>query len=249
MFQRQMELSTVVFLTTPTGNPYINLEYFLKLPNNQGMTLAKVLLVEDDVFVRTTLSGLLSHRGFEVVGEVQSAEEALLLQQVANPHVLIVDLDLGPGPNGIDIATAMRNQNSQIGIIMLTSFSDPRFADSRNLPLPQGTIFFRKNEIHDISTLTTAILQVNRNPLIRNRTSLKIQNPLTSHQIEILKLLSEGHTTSSIAQLRNVSEKSIEAMISRIHSNLDLPKDKKFNPRVQLVRAYFSLTGRMPPGD
>jgi len=225
------------------------MEYFRTLSNNPLMSLARVLLVEDDIFIRTTLSGLLTHRGFEVVGEVETAEEALLAQQISGPQVLIVDLDLGPGPNGIDIATAMRNQDANLGIIMLTSFSDPRFADSRNLPLPQGSIFFRKSEIHDISTLTTGILQVLRNPLARTRSTHRIPIPLTSNQIDILKLLSEGHTTSSIARMREVSEKSIEAMISRIHVNLDLPKDNHLNPRVQLVRAFFSLIGRRPPGE
>ena len=75
------------------------------------MSLAKVLVVEDDQFIRSTLSALLMHKGFDVVGTVETAEEAVLLQRLHKPEVLLTDLDLGPGPNGIDIAVALRNRD------------------------------------------------------------------------------------------------------------------------------------------
>ena len=213
------------------------------------MTLASVLLVEDDLFMRATLSALLTTKGFNVVGAVDTAEEALYLQNTFNPDVVIADLDLGPGPNGIDITSALREFNPKIGIIFLTTFSDPRLADLNNLPIPKGAVYFTKSKLGDPAILITAILQVSRNPLFHQRVKNSELAHLTETQIEILKLVSQGHTTASIATQRNVSEKSVEAMLSRIHSALELPKAKNLNPRVQLTRAFFALAGKKPPGE
>ena len=213
------------------------------------MPLARVLLIEDDLFIRSTLSALLVHRGFEVVGQTDSAEEALLLQGLNNPEVILVDLDLGPGPNGIDIATAMRVVNPAIGIVMLTTFKDPRFADIKNLPLPRGTRYLAKGETTDVSIVVTAILQALRNPLYQSRNPRKDSSSLNESQIEILRLVAEGRTTANIAELRGVSEKTIEATLSRIYTSLDLPKNRELNPRIQLTRAFLAMVGRKPPGE
>lgn len=213
------------------------------------MALARVILIEDDLFTRSTLSALLGHRGFEVVGQTESVEEALLIQDLYAPEVALVDLDLGPGPNGIDVATALRRVNPNIGIVMLTTFIDPRFTGTTNLPLPKGTRFLTKGELNDVSILVTSILQVTRNPLSPSRQLKRSSALLTEGQIEILRLVSEGHTTASIAITRGVSEKSIEATLARIHSSLGLIKTKQLNPRVQLTRAFLSLTGKKPTGE
>jgi two-component system nitrate/nitrite response regulator NarL len=211
------------------------------------MALAKVLVIEDDHFIRSTLSSLLSHKAFEVVGSVATAQEALLVQQKSNPHVVISDLDLGTGPNGIDIVSAMRRQNPTLGVILLTSFSDPRLADSKNAPLPKGAIYFTKSQMHDISVLFTAIIQVKHLPLSQARKPLTPEFGLNEAQVDILRMVSEGLTTAAIAQARGVTEKTVEAALKRIHTLLDLPREKTLNPRIQLTRAFFELSGKSLP--
>ena len=221
-------------------------DFLFTLLDTSVMALAKVLVIEDDLFIRSTLSTLLSHKAFEVVGSVSTAQEAILVQQKFNPHVVISDLDLGPGPNGIDIVTTLRRHSPTIGVILLTSFTDPRLADSKNSQLPQGTLYFTKSQMHDISILFTAIIQVKHLPLIQTRKPLTQDFRLTEVQIDILRLVSEGLTTASIAEARGTSEKSIEAALKRIHTVLELPREKSLNPRVQLTRAFFELSGKSP---
>ena len=211
------------------------------------MALAKVLLVEDDVFVRSTVSALLTAKNFSVVGAVQTAQEALLIQKMHKPEVLITDLDLGPGPNGIDVATALREINPNLGVIILTTFSDPRLADSRNLPIPIGAIYVTKSKLHDASILLTAILQSKHRPLASISPRRPDITALSASQIQVLKCVAEGMTTASIAKKQGVSEKSIEASISRIYELLGLERSKELNPRIQLTRAYLSLAGKEPP--
>jgi DNA-binding NarL/FixJ family response regulator len=216
--------------------------------NTIHVPLAKLLVIEDDHFIRSTLSSLLSHKAFEVVGSVASAQEALIIQKQHNPHVVISDLDLGPGPNGIDIVTVMRRHNPTLGVIFLTSYSDPRLANSNNLPLPKGAIYFTKSAMHDISILFTAVIQAKHLPLNESRKPLTPEFGLTETQIDILRLVAEG-LTATIAHARGVTEKSIEAALKRIHSLLDLPREKSLNPRIQLTRAFFEMSGKgLPKG-
>lgn len=213
------------------------------------MPLASVLLIEDDSFSRITLSEILNQRGFNLVGAVDNAEEALMLQKLHKPEVLVTDLDLGAGPNGLDIARAMRQKNLNLGVIFLTSYSDPRLADTRPEDLPEGAVYFTKSKLNDMSTFITAILQVKHSPINKSRRKKIDVSALTDIQIEILKMVSEGKTTSAIAKERNVTEKSVEATISRIYDLLGLDRSKEMNPRIQLTRAYFALTGKRPPGE
>ena len=207
------------------------------------MSLAKVLVLEDDHFARITISSLLSYQGFSVVGSVETAEEALTLQSKYLPEVLLADLDLGVGPSGIDVAHRMREFNPLLGVVILTTFTDPRLLDVNTLRPPQGSLFFTKAKLDQVSTLATAILRVKNRPFaaISRKTS---DESMSDAQLQILKMVSEGFTTAKIAELRGVSEKSVEAHLSKIHSLLGLERRKDLNPRVQLTRAYMALTGK-----
>lgn len=212
------------------------------------MVLAKVLLVEDDLLLRNTIGALLGHRSFEVVGMVDSAEEAVMINRERKPEVLLIDLDLGPGPNGIDIAHALRKENPKLGVIFLTSFSDPRFLDPTNLNIPVGSMYFTKSQVADISILITAILRTKNQPLTPVRRMEPEKNPLTNQQIEILRRVSEGESSTLIAKDLGISIKSVEAHLSKIHKILGLERQSDVSPRIQLTRAFFALTGKKPPG-
>ncbi len=212
------------------------------------MALASVLLVEDDVFTRSTLSAALSGANFEIKGEVSTAKDALAAVQKFSIDIAVLDLDLGPGANGIDIAYALRQLHPQIGIIILTSYSDPRVANPDSLPLPKGSKFITKSRLTDIRPLTKAILELKHLPTAGRTISETERSIFTENQLFVLQGVAEGLTTKEIAKRLKVSDKAIEGTITRLHTLLDLPKDASLNPRVQLARAYFELAGKKPPG-
>lgn len=211
---------------------------------NQG----RILIVEDDPFLQMTLAQTLESAKFEITAHVGSAAEAILSAKMNQPEIAVLDLDLGPGANGIDLAIALRSLHPRIGLIMLTSYSDPRLSDPHAPQLPKGTIFLTKSHVTNLQILTTAILQVKLWPLeVKRKSSLERSN-LTQNQIEVLILLAEGLTTAEIATRQGISEKGVEGTISRLQTILGISKDKKFNPRIQLVRAYYALSGKKTPG-
>ncbi len=211
------------------------------------MRNARIMVVEDDAFTRTTLTESLNHTGLKVVASVGTAREAIAAQIATSPDAAVLDLDLGTGPTGIDLALALRAHNPEIGIIILTSFRDPRLANPNLPPLPAGSIFLNKRELESVQALAIQISVVLVNPLTRRSMPWNRKNTygaLSDKQIEIMKAIADGLTTSEIAKQRGISEQAIEKTISRICANLEIPKSADKNQRVQIVRAFFHGAGR-----
>ena len=68
------------------------------------MSALRVVIVEDDALLRTSLVAALPLQGIDVVGSADGAAGALELIRRVQPDAALLDLDLGVGPNGIDIA-------------------------------------------------------------------------------------------------------------------------------------------------
>ena len=82
----------------------------------------RLILVENDPFTRATLGDALALHGFDVRARAAYAAEALDAQRINDPHVALLDLDLGVGATGIDVAIALRAKNPKIGIVFLTTY-------------------------------------------------------------------------------------------------------------------------------
>ena len=211
------------------------------------MESIKILVIEDDAFSRVALIDALKLQRLNVVAGVSTAKEAIDAQQKFSPTVAICDLDLGVGPTGLDIAQVLRQRNPNIGIVMLTSYRDPRLAGEDLPPLPQGTILLNKRELQTMSTIVMQIIAAATNPLKKRKSDWSKNHAfqsLSQTQISILIAIADGTPTSQIASDRGVSEQAIEKTISRIYRNLDIPQMKDKNQRIQLVRAFFYGAGK-----
>ncbi|NCX39585.1 MAG: response regulator [Actinobacteria bacterium] len=145
------------------------------------MKNVRLILVEDDAFTRATLGDALAHQGFDVKARVATAAEALAAQKECDPQVAVLDLDLGIGPTGIDVAIALRSRNPKIGIVFLTTYKDPRLIES-NLPsLPEGAIYLNKLEMNSTSTIAMQISLAMLKPLAKRSLYLP-QALLDCHQ-------------------------------------------------------------------
>ena len=79
-----------------------------------------LLLVEDDALVRMTVALMLEDDGFGVV-EAATAEEALkLMRGGLGAPVMVTDVDLGAGWNGMELADQLRALSPDLVIIFIT---------------------------------------------------------------------------------------------------------------------------------
>ena len=213
------------------------------------MARIRVIVVEDDDFTRSTVVSALQIQGVDVVGQSSAVAPAMMLFKEVKPDAVVLDLDLGAGPNGIDLAFAIRRNNPKVGIVILTTFEDPRLLHSKIPNPPPGTVYLVKRKVSEIGSLFKSIEKAISNAKTL-KTDSKIKQEIapelakvTESQLETMKLIAEGLSNSEIAKVRGVTEKSIEQTISRLVAHLDLPKGASTNQRVQISKMYFRLTG------
>lgn len=209
------------------------------------MALARVLLVEDEPFTRTMLATALAALGIDVTAAVGSATDAVVWSLTAEFDVAVLDLDLGVGPSGIDVAYAMRERQRELGLVFLTSFTDPRLKDSGERPLPRGARFIVKSRLEDSTVLRDAIVDARRDPLrVADRGGGL--GGLTANQVDVLRLLAAGRSNADIADELGVSEKAVERTVQRVLDALAIDRAAG-NARVLATRAYAELAGKSLP--
>lgn len=213
--------------------------------HTESVTFAEVLVVEDEQFTRTMLNVTLQALGFGVAGLCSSAEDALASVKSVPVDVALLDLDLGPGPSGIDIAHALRREHATIGVVLLTSFTDPRLHDPHQSQLPRGTRYLVKTELEDPEILRSVLIETRRNPLKAVSVGVKDVS-LTSLQMEVLRQVAMGMSNTEIANSQGVTDKAIERTVQRIMEALGIT-EQAGNKRVLLARAFSDLTGKSLP--
>src|SRR3954463_2531202 len=80
---------------------------------------AQVLLVDDEANIRRMLGALLRTEGFSVT-EAPNGNAALLLMDEADPDVVLLDLMMPPGPDGLETLTRMRDRGAGAPVIMMS---------------------------------------------------------------------------------------------------------------------------------
>ena len=209
-----------------------------------GLRLA---VVEDDAFTRMTLVAALKARGLNVAMVAADAAEAALLSKVHSIDAAILDLHLGSGPTGIDVAQALRRQNPAVGLVFLTSFDDPRLLSTHLPQLPGNSQYLTKSAIGDVDQLVNAVRLAASG---RGNTSGKMTNHIlgkfTDSQIETLRLVAQGLSNAEIARRRFVTERAVEVAVSRVAKALGLEPDTTRNQRVHMAKVFFRALGRSP---
>jgi DNA-binding NarL/FixJ family response regulator len=209
------------------------------------MALARIVLVDDEPFVRSMLSAALAALSIEVAACCATAREALGALDESDIDVAVLDLDLGSGPTGVDVAHALRDRQRTIGIIFLTSFSDPRILDPQGRSLPRGARFLVKSSLGSPELLRDVIVDARHDPLKEIHQEFQ-GSGLTTNQIEVLRLISLGRSNAEIATVMGVGDKAVERTVGRIMEVLGIDRASG-NSRIQLARRYLELSGKSVP--
>lgn len=208
----------------------------------------KLLIVEDDKILLTMMSHALTAEGFNVLA-ANDAQSAMQYFDKARPDVVILDIDLGAGPSGIDLANKMRQISGRIAIVFCTSFKDMRFIQGDYLKYPLHTVVLKKADVVNMEKFSNAINEALE--LIResdesrpDQLHEKYYKDLTALEIELLTLIAGGHSNKQVAAEKGISLKSCENAIARLAKKLEIPAAEQSNQRVLLTRKYMELSGK-----
>lgn len=205
--------------------------------------MLRIGLVEDDALLRASLSAALDARD-DIQVVVSSSTGAELIEELGSTEldVIVVDVHLGSGPNGFDVAGAARKIWPAMGIVFLSSVRDPRLLGYAPQSLPRGSHYVLKSDFSDIGEVVRVIREAHEGAAdVHGPTPPKI--PFTHTQVEILRLVAEGRSNAAIAAERVVSERAIEAAVSRLAKHLGLRETPGANQRVHVAATFFREMG------
>lgn len=185
----------------------------------------RVVLVDDHDLIRQGLARAFErHADFCLVGEGSSIGEGIELVTSLKPAVVVTDVRL-PDGSGLDLVRAIRDADSEVGIVVLTMYAGD---DQLFEALKAGaSAFVAKDAPSDdvVAAARHAIVSprsfsaANLTDAMRRRMT-PTGPQLSPRESEVLTLLSEGLGVAAIARQLFVSESTAKTHISRIYEKL-----------------------------
>lgn len=187
--------------------------------------MIRLLLVDDHPVVRAGLRAVLSpNDGVEVVAEAGTAEEAVARVAEGDIDVVLMDLRLGDGIDGVEATVQIRRLPDPPRVLILTTYETDR--DIVRAVESGATGYLLKDAdpdalvraIHAAAAGETVLA-----PPVASRLLGRMQSPennLTARELEILGLVAEGGSNRDIARSAAISEATVKSHLVHIFSKL-----------------------------
>jgi len=204
-----------------------------------------IVVVENEALLRDLIGRTLEGAGF-AVSTAANAADARRACLANDPDGLVVDIELGPGPDGFDFATAITRESPEVAIVFLTNLPDPRHAGRDSKVIGKHTAYLRKSELIDSNQLIDALDAVLTDQISdKHRHDLDPNRPFANFskkQLEVMKQIAEGLTNQQIAEVRGTSVRAVEGMVSRIFEQLGIDVHASGNARVEASKRFLIAT-------
>lgn len=185
----------------------------------------RVILVDDHPVVRAGLRSVIdAPEHIAVVGEAGSGEEALTVVDELAPDVVLCDLRLGEGIDGIEVTKRLNALAKKPAVLILTTFDN----DSEIVAaLNAGAAGYLLKDINP-DDISSAIEKAARGdtylpPEISSKVVAAMRNPgpkLTRREHDVVKLLSTGASNAQIAQELFVTEATVKSHLVNVFTKL-----------------------------
>jgi len=210
--------------------------------------MIRAVIVEDEPLLAELLvDSLRDHAEVNVVASVRSGREALALVEPQKIDVAVVDIDLGPGPDGVEVARSWRLVNPSVGLVFMTHLIEPTA-----LLLGGGLAYLPKRRATSIDALVMCMQSAVAGEVMVDAEiagSLSASAPglalLSAHQQRILRSIASGASNKKIAADLGVSVKSVENATASALRALGIDgTDDEVNVRVMAAVTYLRLAAR-----
>jgi NarL family two-component system response regulator LiaR len=192
----------------------------------------RLLIADDHTLVRAGLCALISTEpGMEVVGEAADGIEVVLKARSLRPDIILLDLVM-PRQGGIEAIAEIKAEDPEARILVLTSFAD----DDKVFPaIKAGALGYLLKDSSP-RQLLQAIRDVHRgesslDPTIARKLIRELnqppelpptEEPLTTREVEVLRLVAQGLSNQEIADRMVLSERTVRTHVSNILEKLHL---------------------------
>lgn len=207
----------------------------------------RIIIFEDNDRLRQSLAYLLqSAPEYEVLGDYNNCSDAVNITRVYEPDVVLMDIDM-PGESGIRGVSLVKETRPQTAVIMYTVFEDEEklfqclCAGANGYLLkktPPEKLFEALREVMEGGApMSPSIAK----KVIESFQPSKSANQyhLTERELEVLQLLTKGHSTKVIADKLNIAFNTVRSHLKNIYAKLHVNCGKEAIAKVLAEHISF----------
>ena len=186
----------------------------------------KVLIAEDHTLVSQGLEVMLSMaEELELAGVVETGEDAVERVRQGDVDVVLMDVNLGHGMNGIEATRRLKSDSPETKVLMLTMFTDPGTVAEAVKAGADGYLSKGASREHVVAAIHDvvegrSVLDPNVTEGVFGRIGGRGQNALTDRELTVLQQLTHGKSTREVAQHIHVSEETVKTYLKQIFRKL-----------------------------
>jgi DNA-binding NarL/FixJ family response regulator len=210
----------------------------------------RVVIAEDSVLLREGLMRLLQTAGIEVSEAVGNADALLRAAELHRPDLVLADVRMPPTftDDGLRAALALRRQWPGLAVVVLSQYVEERYATELLIGDTRGVGYLLKDRVADVTEFLDALRRVAAggtvlDPEVVSQLLVRHHSDplerLTEREREVLALMAEGRSNSSIAVSLRVSDSAVAKHINSIFTKLDLPLADNDHRRVLAVLRFL----------
>ena len=186
------------------------------------MTDQRVYIVDDDEAMRDSLLWLIESQGFAVTA-YSSAEDFLAACRDGMAGCIVLDVRM-PGMSGLELYEKLNARRCTLPVIFITGHGDVPMAVSA---LKKGAVDFIEKPFgdKDMLRLIEQCLEIDRNNREKNQQGVAAARrlaALTGREIEVMDLIVAGKLNKQVADVLNISIKTVEVHRSRIMDKMEV---------------------------
>jgi DNA-binding NarL/FixJ family response regulator len=211
----------------------------------------RVVVGEDEPFVREGIVRVLERSDFEVVGVAADAPDLLRKANAHKPDVVVTDIQMPPTStdDGLRAAIKIRATQPDVGVLVLSQFIEEDYAVALVGERADGVGYLLKERVSDLDLFADAVRRVARGGsaldpdvvqamLGRWRPHGPLDN-LTPRERDVLALMAEGRSNPGIAAELFVTPAAVERHVTGIFNKLGLKPAGEDHRRVLAVLQYL----------
>jgi len=215
----------------------------------------RIVLAEDNYLVREGVRTLIeTEPDLEVVGVCEDYDSLIATVEQEHPDVVVTDIRMPPTgtDEGIRAAEVVRERHPDMGVVVLSQYSEPAYAVAFLDGGSKGRAYLLKERVSDIGQLAGAIREVAGGGSVidpevvdalvaaRAKPADSPLHRLTVREGEILSEMAQGKNNAAVAASLVLSERAVEKHINSIFSKLALSQEPEVHRRVKAVLLFLS---------
>jgi DNA-binding NarL/FixJ family response regulator len=215
----------------------------------------RVVLADDSLIVREGVAQLLATADdVEITASCGDLESLLAAVDRDRPDVVLTDIRMPPSETdeGIQVAARLRESHPEIGVVVLSQYSEPSYAIALLESGSDRRAYLLKERVHDraqllstiqavadggsvidpkiVEVLVTAKARADRSPL----------SELTPREREVLAEIAQGKSNTAIADSLVLTKRAVEKHINAIFMKLNLAGEEDVAKRVKAALMFLS---------